>query len=1118
MKSSQTNTFTGGMQKDLHPLTTPNTVLTDALNATITTMNGNESVLQNDMGNARVESAYLPEGYIPIGMKEYGGIIYIASYNPITKKGQVGSFPSPERNIESIEGKECLLNLNSLLLSKIWDDTNNYSEIVNYSIKYEIEDGRIFHPGDMFSLIADINSLNNNITFSKQLGNKVNGDITLGLYVMDSSNNLINITDSLNFYYPEDIIDKNNIIIHHKGDIITDIEDRYLGTFIKPSISNQESQVDGERSYTDYNTFNSKIAGKTYLIATLNSINSLDVDLSGETKINSDNTAVAYLNLDLQYKFNCTESNIIEPIINLYKINNLGEKEKIQFNSSFDTNISPYNQSAELGSTIKNVKHKIQLPFNVNEDNQIYVEVIPRMRLFNGNINSMQSLKSTLEIDLNKLNSGEFKIISWRYYNNIVNGDSRTNLVWGLEAYPKKSQKVKQIRFKFKDLLSGNESILDISGKKNYFGTFNESLDLINKTLYLVQLFKVIEDEQEEREEFIGERFILTTQLLNNCFFAESQTYLQDYGNIKIDGSLKGKEVFNSLHTVEMDGESSNALLLQLLPNTVESEHLEIIKSSETPSINNYKYTEQESSYLINYIPKVKNSKNYPFILDKSKFGIDLNINNIQASSQNNSINYEVYNTGTSNTSNYIKYDVLDVQGNRLSKKVNFTNHLISKFSGNYIKTPNMQIKTLFKSLSLEDLFGFGYKEDPWWLANRIHVVNLSGRPEQAIGEVLTWNKNTGSVIYRFYDRVDRGTNHWRVSMDEDSGGMVYNKIVNYLTKSKNKPTVAMWSSFGKAEVKEIPPYYTGISKTDTSNRNYQFEYAWWLGTDGNYYLLRNSIIPNIVGENNPTLFKESFTLPNKIVNSLSNLYIGNKADGLTKTLYVLNPGQYKDTSYTVDTNININILPIFDNVDNTQYFIYNNSNYWNTITNNYNSELLKNNKLSSIINNTQLQFFNFTLNTQSQREAHVETIDLSLESKGYEDELNLIKKTNLNSEVSVLLDTGTEVYLSDYNHKEFDINKAYALDPSDQKLKSIDNIQELKGLYSIFTLGTDGYGNKTLLVRPQRTSKADHTWYQWDEANEDTWFYFYFSDMNSFAIPTKYLNNTVSINAGKLD
>ena len=33
----------------------------------------------------------------------YGGIIYVASYNPLTNKGQIGSFPSPERNISSNE-------------------------------------------------------------------------------------------------------------------------------------------------------------------------------------------------------------------------------------------------------------------------------------------------------------------------------------------------------------------------------------------------------------------------------------------------------------------------------------------------------------------------------------------------------------------------------------------------------------------------------------------------------------------------------------------------------------------------------------------------------------------------------------------------------------------------------------------------------------------------------------------------------------------------------------------------------------------------------------------------------------------------------------------------------
>jgi hypothetical protein len=74
------------MALDFHPLTVQNSVMTDALNATLITKKGNEWILQNDMGNGRVESAYLPAGYIPVGMKEYGGIIYVASYNPLTGK------------------------------------------------------------------------------------------------------------------------------------------------------------------------------------------------------------------------------------------------------------------------------------------------------------------------------------------------------------------------------------------------------------------------------------------------------------------------------------------------------------------------------------------------------------------------------------------------------------------------------------------------------------------------------------------------------------------------------------------------------------------------------------------------------------------------------------------------------------------------------------------------------------------------------------------------------------------------------------------------------------------------------------------------------------------------
>lgn len=95
-KQVQINTFTDGLNTDLHPLTTPNTMLTDCINGTIITYNGNEYILQNDMGNYKLKKAILPADYIPVGVKEYGNIIYIVSYNPIDKKCQIGSYPSPQ--------------------------------------------------------------------------------------------------------------------------------------------------------------------------------------------------------------------------------------------------------------------------------------------------------------------------------------------------------------------------------------------------------------------------------------------------------------------------------------------------------------------------------------------------------------------------------------------------------------------------------------------------------------------------------------------------------------------------------------------------------------------------------------------------------------------------------------------------------------------------------------------------------------------------------------------------------------------------------------------------------------------------------------------------------------
>ena len=144
-----TNRFTKGLVMDFSPENTKNELLTHALNATLLTFNGNELSLQNDMGNARVETAYLPEGYMPVGACEYGGIIYIVSYNPLEDKSQIGCFPSPERNISSKE----LGKLDDVTIYRNWFqdfDTNgnlSSSGLIKHNSQYVLLKNDNLNPG-----------------------------------------------------------------------------------------------------------------------------------------------------------------------------------------------------------------------------------------------------------------------------------------------------------------------------------------------------------------------------------------------------------------------------------------------------------------------------------------------------------------------------------------------------------------------------------------------------------------------------------------------------------------------------------------------------------------------------------------------------------------------------------------------------------------------------------------------------------------------------------------------------------------------------------------------------------------------------------------------------------
>ncbi len=112
MKKETVNVFDQGLNKDLNPIVTPNNVLTDNLNGTFLTFNGDELSLQNDAGNTRIpvpdtgDSVKLSDGFYPLGMKEYGGVLYIVSgkkgvndegnLDPKFDEIEFGSYPSPE--------------------------------------------------------------------------------------------------------------------------------------------------------------------------------------------------------------------------------------------------------------------------------------------------------------------------------------------------------------------------------------------------------------------------------------------------------------------------------------------------------------------------------------------------------------------------------------------------------------------------------------------------------------------------------------------------------------------------------------------------------------------------------------------------------------------------------------------------------------------------------------------------------------------------------------------------------------------------------------------------------------------------------------------------------------
>nr|DAG89853.1 MAG TPA: hypothetical protein [Crassvirales sp.] len=203
------------------------------------------------MGNGRVETAYLPEGYIPVGTCEFGDIIYIVSYNPITNKSQIGCFPSPERNISSKElsGIETTFELEEEFLKQ---NEFGFKETISNSVKKVIYDNKL-NPGDKF--IVHSGDIHNNMPRISDYGNKSH---IVGAFPKQFKINVVAIEDSGKINYLN-----NNL-------------KWYNDFYINQESTNNSSKpdIDSYRNLlsSGYSVFQSKVSGKLAILIELERI------------------------------------------------------------------------------------------------------------------------------------------------------------------------------------------------------------------------------------------------------------------------------------------------------------------------------------------------------------------------------------------------------------------------------------------------------------------------------------------------------------------------------------------------------------------------------------------------------------------------------------------------------------------------------------------------------------------------------------------------------------------------------------------------------------------------------------------------------------------------------
>lgn len=577
-----TNMFNKGMQLDTHPMTQNNDTLTDCLNGTLITQNGNEVILQNDMGNRRVDNAFLPAGYQPVGMKEYGGIIYVAAYNPITNKSQIGSFPSPQKKFNNIEnGKGANLNLEEFFINTFQETFDKI--LKDFSLTFIKSDNILIpliedvnmYPGDKFVVYCnslDSNKISNfNNTEDGKIISPKNKQYTLSLGVLNSQNEFVDITSSLNRWTYDNGNNDSEIIKYPDN---TSKEYKFNdGYFIAKNFTNpnlEETIDDTEfirnRQALPINTYSFKLVGPLYLKAQINHVENFDYNITG----NKISDTEYNLFIDGFFTYNCPDSNTISFTEgdDLYKTYDelTPNLDGFYFYSSAGGDIisSECNKSV-YDKTYNTYKLKVSKVIYINTQDTILNYLLTVPVKFNEEIPSsigrgqtnktkstnyfLRGLTSEGSLDLSLLNSGSHELTGWRFFNDIEN--ENTEIKYSFALYPK-------INHKFENLT------ITINGKSLENISFNSSGTIVinwkdfgldKQQVYSVSLQcddvdKITNKVTNSIILSSDDLWILTTPLFNDCFYEGGANYIKNY--CKPIGGIE-TEIFNKKITVELD-------------------------------------------------------------------------------------------------------------------------------------------------------------------------------------------------------------------------------------------------------------------------------------------------------------------------------------------------------------------------------------------------------------------------------------------------------------------------------------------------------------------------------------------------------------------------------------